>query len=83
MDRPTGTWKDVIRGTPIHPSIPPAALKQISDMYMAAQKTPEMQAKYVQSGMFPVGTCGEPFGAFLRNIVPTTSASSQAGIKTN
>jgi tripartite-type tricarboxylate transporter receptor subunit TctC len=63
---------------------PPAALKQISDMFMAAQKTPEMQAKYVQSGMFPVGTCGAPFGAFLRNIVADYERIiKQAGIKTN
>jgi tripartite-type tricarboxylate transporter receptor subunit TctC len=63
---------------------PPAALKQISDMFMAAQKTPEMQAKYAQSGMFPVGTCGEPFGAFLRNIVADYERIiKQAGIKTN
>jgi tripartite-type tricarboxylate transporter receptor subunit TctC len=61
---------------------PPAALKQISDMFMAAQKTPEMQAKYAQSGMFPVGTCGEPFGTFLRNIVADYERIiKEAGIK--
>jgi tripartite-type tricarboxylate transporter receptor subunit TctC len=51
-------------------------------MFMAAQKTPEMQAKYAQSGMFPVGTCGAPFGTFLRNIVADYERIiKEAGIK--
>jgi tripartite-type tricarboxylate transporter receptor subunit TctC len=61
---------------------PPAALKQLSDMFLAAMKTPEMQAKFAQSGMFPVGTCGAPFGDFLRNIVADYErVTTAAGIK--
>jgi tripartite-type tricarboxylate transporter receptor subunit TctC len=63
---------------------PPAALKHISDMLLAAMKTPEMQAKFAQGGMFPVGSCGAPFGDFLRNITADYERVIQAaGIKAN
>jgi tripartite-type tricarboxylate transporter receptor subunit TctC len=48
---------------------PPPALKQLSDVFLGALKAPEMQPKLAQQGLFPVGTCGGPFGDFLRGQV--------------
>ncbi len=63
---------------------PPAALKQLSDMFLAAMKKPEMQAKFAQSGMFPVGDCGAKFGDFLKNITADyEKITTAAGIKAN
>ena len=53
-------------------------------MFLAAMKTPEMQAKFTQQGMFPVGSCGAPFGGFLRDIVADYErVITAAGIKAN
>ena len=63
---------------------PPNALKNLSGMFLAAMKTPEMQAKFTQQGMFPVGSCGAPFGGFLRDIVADYErVITAAGIKAN
>ena len=63
---------------------PQAALKSISDMLLAAMKTPEMKAKFEQGGLFPVGTCGAKFGDFLRNITADYErVTTAAGIKAN
>lgn len=48
---------------------PAPALKQLSDVFLAALKAPEMQPKLAQQGLFPVGTCGASFGDFLRDQV--------------
>ncbi len=32
----------------------------------SALEAPAMQPKLAQQGLFPVGTCGAPFGGFLR-----------------
>jgi tripartite-type tricarboxylate transporter receptor subunit TctC len=48
---------------------PAPALTQLSDTFLAALKAPEMQPKLAQQGLFPVGTCGAPFGDFLRDQV--------------
>jgi tripartite-type tricarboxylate transporter receptor subunit TctC len=48
---------------------PAATLTELSDSFVAALKAPEMQPKLAQQGLFPVGSCGAPFGEFLRNIV--------------
>jgi tripartite-type tricarboxylate transporter receptor subunit TctC len=63
---------------------PPAALKNLSDMFLTAMKTPEMQEKFAKSGLFPVGSCGAPFGTFLRDITADYERIvTAAGIKAN
>jgi tripartite-type tricarboxylate transporter receptor subunit TctC len=63
---------------------PQTAIKQVSDLMVAAMKAPEVQAKLTQLGMFPVASCGAPFGDFLRKIVANYERIiEQAGIKAN
>jgi len=63
---------------------PPAALKHLSEMLLAAMKTPEMQEKFANGGMFPVGSCGAPFGTFLHDITADYERIiNAAGIKAN
>ena len=63
---------------------PPAAIKHISDMLLAAMKTPAMQDRFAKSGLFPVGSCGAPFGTFLKNITADYERITKAaGIKVN
>jgi tripartite-type tricarboxylate transporter receptor subunit TctC len=63
---------------------PPDAIKHLSDMLLAATKTPEMQEKFAQQGLFPVGSCGAPFGDFLKNITADYErVVTAAGIKAN
>jgi len=63
---------------------PADATKRLSDMFSAALKTPDVQAKLAQQGMFPVSMCGAAFGDFLRNLVADYERIiQQAGIKAN
>ncbi len=63
---------------------PEAAVKQLSGHLLAAMKTPEVQTKFAQLGIFPVGSCGAPFGDFLRKTVANYErVIAQAGIKAN
>jgi tripartite-type tricarboxylate transporter receptor subunit TctC len=48
---------------------PGPALKQLTDAFLAALKAPAMRPKLAQQGLFPVGSCGAPFGEFLRGQV--------------
>ena len=48
---------------------PPDALGQLSGWFLAALKAPEMAPKLAAQGLFPVGACGAPFGAFLDKMV--------------
>ncbi len=53
-------------------------------MFLAAMKTPEVQPKLAQLGLFPVNSCGAAFGDFLRDIVADYERIiQQAGIKAN
>ncbi len=45
---------------------PETTLKTLMDVFGGALKAPAMQPKLAQQGLFPVGTCGAPFGDFLR-----------------
>jgi tripartite-type tricarboxylate transporter receptor subunit TctC len=47
----------------------PEAIAQLSGWFSAALAAPEMAAKLAAQGLFPVGTCGAPFGAFLQRMV--------------
>ena len=63
---------------------PEAALKRLSDTFSAALNAPELQPKLAQQGLFKVGTCGAPFGSFLRDITADYERIiTAAGIKTN
>jgi tripartite-type tricarboxylate transporter receptor subunit TctC len=63
---------------------PPAAVAQLSDLLLAAMKTPEVQPKLAQQGLFPVNSCGAPFGEFLRKITADYERIiKEAGIKAN
>ena len=58
--------------------------KQLTDTFLAAMKTPEVQPKLAQLGLFAVNSCGTAFGDFLRNIVADYERIiQQAGIKAN
>jgi tripartite-type tricarboxylate transporter receptor subunit TctC len=45
---------------------PPDAITQLSGAFTAALKAPDMKPKLAKQGLFPVGTCGTEFGAFMR-----------------
>jgi tripartite-type tricarboxylate transporter receptor subunit TctC len=45
---------------------PPDAIAQLSGWFAAALKAPDMKPKLAKQGLFPVGTCGTEFGAFMR-----------------
>jgi tripartite-type tricarboxylate transporter receptor subunit TctC len=39
---------------------------QLAGWFSAAMQTSEIKAKLIAQGLYPVGTCGAEFGAFLR-----------------
>jgi tripartite-type tricarboxylate transporter receptor subunit TctC len=41
-------------------------VSQFSNWFVAAMKVPEVRAKLVVQGLFPVGACGADFAADLR-----------------
>ena len=45
---------------------PPDATGQLSGWFTAALKAPDMKPKLAKQGLFPVGTCGVEFGAYMR-----------------
>src|SRR5258708_7600850 len=62
----------------------PETLKGRTGMFTGGMSPPEMKAKFDQQGMFPDGTCGAKFGAFLRDITADyEKITTAAGIKAN
>jgi tripartite-type tricarboxylate transporter receptor subunit TctC len=45
---------------------PADVLGRLGDWFLTALRAPETQPKLAAQGLFPVGRCGPPFGAFLR-----------------
>jgi tripartite-type tricarboxylate transporter receptor subunit TctC len=45
---------------------PQATVTQLASWFTAAMQAPDVKAKLVVQGMFPVATCGEQFGAHIR-----------------
>jgi tripartite-type tricarboxylate transporter receptor subunit TctC len=45
---------------------PADVLGRLADWFLAVLRAPETQPKLAAQGLFPVGRCGLPFGAFLR-----------------
>ena len=37
-------------------------------MFSTALKAPDMKPKLAKQGLFPVGTCGAEFGAYMRKL---------------
>jgi tripartite-type tricarboxylate transporter receptor subunit TctC len=63
---------------------PAPQIKALSDSFIAALKAPAVQPKLAQQGLFPVGACGAPFGAFLRETVARYErVIKDANIQTN
>ena len=60
---------EVFYGVVAPAKTPPDTLKALSAWFLAALTAPETQPRLAEQGLFPVGTCGTPFGDFLRNIV--------------
>jgi tripartite-type tricarboxylate transporter receptor subunit TctC len=46
---------------------PKETVSQLAGWFTAAMQVPEVKAKLVVQGLFPVGTCGADFAALLRN----------------
>ena len=45
---------------------PKETLSELTGSFTAALQAPETRSKLAVQGLFPVGTCGADFGAFLR-----------------
>lgn len=59
---------DIFYGIAAPAKTPDDELKKLSGWFSAALKAPEVQPKLAQQGLFPVGTCGAAFGAFMRQL---------------
>ena len=57
---------DIFHGVVAPAKTQPDALAQLSGWFSSAIKAPDMKPKLAQQGLFPVGTCGAEFGAYLR-----------------
>jgi len=63
---------------------PAAELKQLQDLFSAAMKTPEVQPRLAQQGLFPAVSCGAAFGMFLRQSADEYErVINETGIKPN
>jgi tripartite-type tricarboxylate transporter receptor subunit TctC len=61
---------------------PPDVLARLSEWFLAALHTPDLQPKLDAQGLFAVGRCGPPFGEFLRKqVADYTRIIAEAGIK--
>jgi tripartite-type tricarboxylate transporter receptor subunit TctC len=55
-------WFGVI--APVH--TPKETLSQYAGWFKAALQDPEVKAKLALQGLYPVGVCGDEFGAYIR-----------------
>ena len=63
---------------------PPDQLALLQNWFSTALKAPEVQPKLASQGLFPVGSCGAPFGELIRKQVEEyTRIINEAGIKAN
>jgi tripartite-type tricarboxylate transporter receptor subunit TctC len=60
---------DIFYGIVAPAKTPLEAITQLSGWFSAALKSPEMKPKLAKQGLFPVGTCGAEFGAYMRRQV--------------
>jgi tripartite-type tricarboxylate transporter receptor subunit TctC len=59
---------DIFYGYVAPAKTPPAMISQLSGWLSDALKAPETKPKLAKQGLFPVGTCGAEFGAYMRNL---------------
>ena len=57
---------DIFYGYVAPAKTPSDALDQLAGWFRAALKAPDMVPKLAKQGLFPVGTCGAEFGAYMR-----------------
>ena len=60
---------DIFYGVVAPAKTPPEVLTRLSAFFSSAVKAPDMPPKLAEQGLFPVGTCGAEFGAYLRRQV--------------
>jgi tripartite-type tricarboxylate transporter receptor subunit TctC len=60
---------DIFYGIVAPAKTPPDMLNRLSGWFSSALKASDMKPKLAQQGLFPVGTCGAEFGAYLRRQV--------------
>ncbi len=60
---------EIFYGVVAPAATPPAQVTSLTEAFLAALRAPATQPKLTQQGLFPVGTCGAPFGSFLRETV--------------
>jgi tripartite-type tricarboxylate transporter receptor subunit TctC len=53
---------------------PKAAISQLAGWFGSALQVPEIKAKLVSLGLYPVGTCGADFADYVRNNMTNTAA---------
>jgi len=59
---------DIFYGIVAPAKTPPEMLAKLSGWFATALKASDMQPKLDKQGLFPVGQCGAPFGAYLRKM---------------
>jgi tripartite-type tricarboxylate transporter receptor subunit TctC len=72
---------DIFYGYVAPAKTPADKLTQLSGWFTAALKDPDMLPKLAKQGLFPVGSCGAPFGEFLRkNVEEYAKIVAESGI---
>ena len=59
---------DIFYGIVAPGQTPPGTLAQLEKMFSTALKAPDMSARLAKQGLFPVGSCGADFGAYLQKL---------------
>jgi tripartite-type tricarboxylate transporter receptor subunit TctC len=74
---------DIFYGIVAPAKTPDATLEDLIRMFSAALKAPGMDGKLAKEGLFPVGTCGAAFGAYMQKLgADYARIISEANIKT-
>ncbi len=73
---------DIFYGVMAPAKTPAAAVKQLSDWFSTAMKTPDVAPKLAKQGLFPAVKCGAEFSKFLKNLSDDYGrVVKEAGIK--
>jgi tripartite-type tricarboxylate transporter receptor subunit TctC len=59
---------DIFYGLVAPAKTPADTLAALEKAFAAALKAPDMSAKLGKQGLFPVGTCGADFGAYMQKL---------------
>jgi len=75
---------DIFYGVMAPSKTPPEALAQLASWFETAMKSPEVQPKLAQQGLFASLKCGAAFGTFMKSLnADYTRVVKEAGIKVN